>query len=278
MIKIEFSQSNIEFIEKYQNILSTYRVETINFSRNLTTPLDDKKIAGGVYYFEKLLYIFINPMPHQLQIFSLINEMELLKDAFAVLIDYFTDNNIEFSGFSTKKDNADLLNQILVNKGINTKLSLSMDIMKLDKLNIKSLDKYVKLDHSFNHEIKNIYKLFFIEALNQEPSEENIVLAVDKFINDEVIYGIIDEEKKVIANVVARKISNFYNLSFVYTKPEHRKKGYAKKLLASLINDLLKEVSFVSLFVDKLNPVSNKVYLDLGFNYIIDNFVYIIEK
>lgn len=278
MIKIEFSQSNIEFIEKYQNILATYCVETINFSRNLATPLDDKKIAGGVYYFEKLLYIFINPMPHQLQIFSLINEMELLKDAFAVLIDYFIDNNIEFSGFSTKKDNAALLNQILLSKGINTKLSLSMDIMKLDKLNIKSLDKYVKLDHSFNDEIKNIYKLFFIEALNQEPSEENIALAVDKFINDEVIYGIIDDEKKVIANVVARKISNFYNLSFVYTKPEHRKKGYAKRLLASLINDLLKEVSFVSLFVDKLNPVSNKVYLDLGFNYTIDNFVYIIEK
>jgi len=39
----------------------------------------------------------------------------------------------------------------------------------------------------------------------------------------------------------------------------------------------LQQVKHVSLFVDKKNPIFNKVYLDNGFKYITDIYNYIIS-
>ena len=57
----------------------------------------------------------------------------------------------------------------------------------------------------------------------------------------------------------------------VYTPDNHRGKGYATEGLAQVIEKLLGvEVDAVTLFADKNNPVSNRMYLNLGFEQVAD--------
>ena len=57
----------------------------------------------------------------------------------------------------------------------------------------------------------------------------------------------------------------------VYTPDEHRGKGYATEGLAKVIDKMLGvEVDAVTLFADKNNPVSNRMYLNLGFEQVAD--------
>ena len=52
----------------------------------------------------------------------------------------------------------------------------------------------------------------------------------------------------------------------VYTPDEERGKGYASEGLAQVVNNLLgTHVDAVTLFADKGNPISNRMYLKLGF-------------
>ena len=61
-------------------------------------------------------------------------------------------------------------------------------------------------------------------------------------------------------------------INFVLTYKEFLHLKYAKAMVADLSRELLKSNEYVTLFVDKNNPISNKVYEDVGFEFIIDNF------
>ena len=57
----------------------------------------------------------------------------------------------------------------------------------------------------------------------------------------------------------------------VYTPDEHRGKGYATEGLAQVMDEMLgEEVDAVTLFANKNNPVSNRMYLNLGFEQVAD--------
>lgn len=51
-------------------------------------------------------------------------------------------------------------------------------------------------------------------------------------------------------------------------------KGYAKAMMYLITKELIKEVKYLTLFVDKANPISNKVYKDVGFNILTNNYDY----
>ena len=55
-------------------------------------------------------------------------------------------------------------------------------------------------------------------------------------------------------------------LGAVYTPDEERGKGYASDGLAHVIDNLLgNQIDAVTLFADKGNQISNRMYLNLGF-------------
>ena len=57
----------------------------------------------------------------------------------------------------------------------------------------------------------------------------------------------------------------------VYTPDEERGKGYATEGVAQVVDRLLgTDVDSVTLFADKNNPVSNRLYLNLGFEHYAD--------
>lgn len=56
----------------------------------------------------------------------------------------------------------------------------------------------------------------------------------------------------------------------VFTPKEHRGRGYASAAVAEVSRSLLAEGSRVTLFTDQANPTSNRIYLALGFEPVMD--------
>ena len=57
----------------------------------------------------------------------------------------------------------------------------------------------------------------------------------------------------------------------VYTPPEYRGRGYASNLVAQVSQAQLDAGrTFVTLFTDLANPTSNKIYMDVGYEPVID--------
>jgi hypothetical protein len=60
-------------------------------------------------------------------------------------------------------------------------------------------------------------------------------------------------------------------VSFVYTPPEQRRKGYASACTAALSRRLLDAgYQFCFLFTDLGNPTSNHIYQDIGYRPVCD--------
>ena len=61
------------------------------------------------------------------------------------------------------------------------------------------------------------------------------------------------------------------SVSFVYTPPEFRRRGYATACVAELSRLLLESGrQFCSLFTDLANPTSNHIYQQIGYRPVAD--------
>lgn len=64
---------------------------------------------------------------------------------------------------------------------------------------------------------------------------------------------------------------NGIRVAAVYTPPEKRRRGYASALVAALSQEQLDAGKrFCFLFTDLANPTSNKIYMDIGYEPVID--------
>lgn len=68
-------------------------------------------------------------------------------------------------------------------------------------------------------------------------------------------------------------------INAVYTLPEHRGKGYCQNTVAAICQEKLNEgKEYCTLFVDKKNPISNRVYQKIGFEIIENCYEYKLVK
>lgn len=94
---------------------------------------------------------------------------------------------------------------------------------------------------------------------------------VKQFLQDEEIFLWEDQEEVVSIMKKSRPTEQGITVSFVYTPKEHRKKGYARTMVAAGSEELLKHYKFCVLYTDMLNPTSNKIYQEIGYQKIADS-------
>ena len=98
------------------------------------------------------------------------------------------------------------------------------------------------------------------ERLRRELAEGRIDLALT-----------YDKEPVLMFKAVSLGGTRTLRLGAVYTPDRCRGRGYATEGLAKVIDEMLGwEVDAVTLFADKNNPVSNRMYLKLGFEEVAD--------
>ena len=79
-------------------------------------------------------------------------------------------------------------------------------------------------------------------------------------------FRILRKDGRIVSMAkLARRVQGFDTVTCVYTRPEYRGQGCARKVVNTLKNEILSSGKTASLTVDKKNPVSNRLYESLGF-------------
>ncbi|OGO81587.1 MAG: hypothetical protein A2Y21_05170 [Clostridiales bacterium GWC2_40_7] len=93
---------------------------------------------------------------------------------------------------------------------------------------------------------------------------------VNRLLNDNTLY-VWEDCFPVSQAAMGRKTLNGAVVNAVYTPPHYRGKGYATSCVASLSQRLLDSgYKFCSLFTDLANPVSNSIYMKIGYKPVCD--------
>ncbi|MEG6612016.1 GNAT family N-acetyltransferase [Pseudoclostridium thermosuccinogenes] len=101
---------------------------------------------------------------------------------------------------------------------------------------------------------------------------------VKRSIGNNALY-IWEDEVPVSQAAMGRKTLNGAVVNAVYTPPHFRGKGYATSCVASLSRKLLDDgYEFCSLFTDLANPVSNSIYMKIGYKPVCDYDEYRFEE
>ena len=154
-----------------------------------------------------------------------------------------------------------------------TEVRLNMTLYGLTKLNVKpqrhlTLRKAQRRDfelvaawlHRFAVDCDLPDGPMASERIRQELDEGRIDLAFDQAGKPVLMFkAVLLEETRTL------------RIGAVYAPDEERGKGYATEGIAQVIDRLLgTDVDAVTLFADKGNPVSNRLYLNLGFEHYAD--------
>ena len=109
-------------------------------------------------------------------------------------------------------------------------------------------------------------------------SKEEAAQLVQGAIHRKQLYLWIVDGRPVSMARITRPTKTNAAISWVYTPPERRNRGYATNIVAALTEHLLNSgYQTVSLFTDLANPTSNKIYREIGFeqltNLVVMSFV-----
>ncbi len=117
---------------------------------------------------------------------------------------------------------------------------------------------------------------FRLEALSHDPpSLDDSMESAQRLLREGRFHLWEVDNRPVAMAGQARPTRRTITINAVYTPPENRSKGYASRLVASLSQyglDLGK--SSVVLFTDLRNPVSNSIYMKIGFRPVCDYDAY----
>jgi hypothetical protein len=85
----------------------------------------------------------------------------------------------------------------------------------------------------------------------------------------------VDGGEVVSITIATRPQINSICVGGVYTPPRHRRKGYARALVAEVSKELLSRgYELTNLFTDLSNPTSNKIYQEIGYQPVCDYHQY----
>lgn len=117
------------------------------------------------------------------------------------------------------------------------------------------------------------------EALGNDRSREEAAhLVTQKLSADDPLNAFrlwVVEDEPVAMAASTRPTPNGVTINFVYTPPEHRRRGYASAVVAALSQEMLDQGrAFCSLYTDLGNPTTNKIYQAIGYRQIGESHLY----
>jgi hypothetical protein len=112
------------------------------------------------------------------------------------------------------------------------------------------------------------------ELVLQPGSATTLESALKNIRLKRTFFWVVDGEIVSITNAVRPQVKGIC-ISGVYTPPEHRRKGYARALVAEVSKEMLSRgYELANLFTDLSNPTSNKIYQEVGYKPVCDYHQY----
>lgn len=115
-------------------------------------------------------------------------------------------------------------------------------------------------------------------AMGEPFSDEDSHERAQQFIDEKsAVLWEVDGEVVSMANE-SRPTMRGTTVNFVFTPPEHERKGYASACVAAFSQYLLdKGNRYCCLYTDLSNPTSNSIYMKMGYKPVGDSIVYSFE-
>ncbi len=267
----DFLADNQEFLEKYE---VQSQLNRGNAAAHQDEPCSPGLLFGRVELDGAPVLLFGNTLPWNLCL-NAAPDVSGTDEAIAELAAYLRDNSIEIAGVTARET---LCRAFMEAYGGQFRLRSTLDIMVLEtliepppcpgtvcKAGMSDLDLIVD------------WKCAILrEAVNEEPVPEQVRETTVDQLERSVVWLMRDERGEPVSMANSgRMLEHGACVSGVYTPPQHRGHGYCQNTVASLCRELLSSgKSYVTLFVDKKNPISNRVYRKIGFEILEDSSEY----
>ncbi|WP_033541986.1 GNAT family N-acetyltransferase [Planococcus sp. CAU13] len=217
---------------------------------------------------DRVLAAALMTPPHPLQ-WTVFHESPGLAEEFAKLL---KESNLEIPGVIGDKQAAKQFAQVWAAKtGKAVELQMDEGLYRIDAV-AKGLEKSPgtwRVANKRDAELLEEWYLLFEKDTGMGPSSYKEAAAkIERFLNDKEIYVWEVQGEVVSCMKKSRPSKHGISVGFVFTPEKHRRKGYARTLVAEVTEELLLEYDFVMLYTDLKNPTSNKIYSEIGYEQI----------
>jgi predicted GNAT family acetyltransferase len=220
---------------------------------------------------ELLAILQVTP-PHPLHYIVVDSEREEELPAF--IIPHLLENEIPFTEVVSERVQAERFGKTWqeITSGT-SEMFMSQGLYRLDEVEDIEMAKghMRKATTADQAQLETWYSAFEAESGLRSSPPEKVTKAIDTMLkNDDAVFWEVDGQLVSCAKR-SRPTENGITVSFVYTSPDARGRGYARSLVADLSRQLLETKSFCVLYTDLTNPTSNKIYQEVGYEQIMDS-------
>jgi len=271
----DFLADNGDFLQQNEALV---QLNYGNASKNRDADCHPGLLFGRYEEDGRMMLLFGNTAPWNVCLNAPVGEPRSMQAA-AELAQYLRDTGIEINGVNAREDLADAFMRAY---GGPFRLRTAMDIMVLRKLTEppKVPCTVCKATLDDLDLILGWMCEFTQEALHETTTPADHLERSRPRVEAGQTYLCFGPKGEPVSMAVAtRDLPHGTSLGGVYTPPEHRGKGYCQNTVAALCREELAEgKEYCTLFVDKKNPISNRVYKKVGFEIKMDDFDYRLEK
>lgn len=229
---------------------------------------------------DELVLAAIMTVPQKLVVYS---NMDKCDEAIELLVKDLLKRNIYIPGVVGPKElsrrTCDIWSKYVTS---NIKLEMNMRVYELREVNKDLIGQGVfreANENDLDFIAQGIYEFEIDAGLNNTPEKGKCYEEASRRLQEKNIFVWEDEGKAVSMAAKARPTKNGVTVNLVYTPKNLRKKGYATSCVAALSQHLLDSgFKFCSLFTDLANPISNSIYMKIGYKPVGDFDGYIIQN
>lgn len=253
-------ESGVEFLDDNKEILQSYPLETVFFKVNADNLQDmSKGFAVKAYNASGDMMIGIRFMDFPLVIFG----DESMNNEFA---EELVKNGLHFGRVLGNDTAAENFLKCYENiAGGTHRTALSMDIMKCSEVNETDISDVEKARSSDIHEIAELLREFYSEAVHTDKDIKDAVKKAESGIDQ---YYVVRRSGRIVSIAQKQRETEYLcSISGVFTVKEFRGKGLARQVVTHITKDITCSGKTAYLFVDKTNPVSNHLYQSIGYDY-----------
>jgi len=198
------------------------------------------------------------------------------KEAAAELFEAFKASDIYIHGLVGELDTAMTYKKMFENLGRKSRVHMTQGIYRCRKV-VPAQDVGVKFRVMESKDVPLIaawMSAFHKEAVPHDPPSDWVKMAEGK-LKGGTLFVVEKDGAPVSMAAVSRDLESSCSVNFVFTPRELRGKGYASAVTAMLTQSLLeKGKSETVLYTDMANPTSNKIYQNIGYEFVCDSIHY----
>ncbi|HOI46856.1 MAG TPA: GNAT family N-acetyltransferase [Bacilli bacterium] len=276
-MRIKYFDTVKQFLNEFNEILlekeEVNQLILFNANNMLVQEQVEGSFYGGVWNEEGVLkFIFLHMPPYNLLISSIGEVDNRVTESFAMDI---ASNHPLIRGINARKEVAYVFSNAFVTiRRCNIETHFTLDIMKLTKTNDcnlpngifrKATDQDIPLIVEWN-------QAFFAYIGETIEVLEDYIKKIKTRVNEGKYY-LFETPDNIVVSMAAASRYLTYGVAIgpVFTPEIYRNKGYGMAVVHHLCQALLQDGHrYVTLYVDQKNPVSNHVYLKIGFEIVED--------